>query len=160
MDEQVEHLYETPTPEVLKKFQNFLKRVDKKVILRQLPDLHDAAFEKINCLDCARCCKSYSPRFKMPDIKRISKVMGMKETEFIDAYLSMDSDGDYVANQKPCPFLDADNSCSIYEDRPTDCQRFPYTDEDVFFKRTAITMKNAEFCPAVHDVMNALLGKG
>ncbi|MEY3208342.1 MAG: hypothetical protein RL064_373, partial [Bacteroidota bacterium] len=113
MDQSVEHLYETPTPEVLKKFQNFLKRVDKKTMLRQLPDLHDAAFEKINCLDCARCCKSYSPRFKMPDIKRISKVMGMKETAFIDTYLTMDSDGDYVANEKPCPFLGNDNECSI-----------------------------------------------
>lgn len=159
MDETVEHLYESPTPEMLKKFQNFLKRVDKKTILRQLPDLHDAAFEKVNCLSCARCCKSYSPRFKMPDIKRISKVMGMKETAFIDTYLTMDSDGDYVANTKPCPFLGNDNACNIYEDRPTDCQRFPYTDEDVFFKRIPITMKNAEFCPAVHDVMIALLSK-
>ena len=160
MDESVEKLYETPAPEILKKFQNFLKRDDKKTMLRQLPDLHDAAFEKINCLDCARCCKSYSPRFKMPDIKRISKVVGMKETAFIDTYLTMDNDGDYVANEKPCPFLGSDNACSIYEDRPTDCQRFPYTDEDVFFKRIPITMKNAEFCPAVHDVMNKLLSKG
>ncbi|MFZ9589916.1 MAG: YkgJ family cysteine cluster protein, partial [Chitinophagaceae bacterium] len=76
MQANTEHLYDTPAPEQLKKFQNFLKRVDKRVILKQLPDLHEAAFEKIDCLDCARCCKNYSPRFKMPDIKRISKYMG------------------------------------------------------------------------------------
>ena len=34
------------------------------------------------------------------------------------------------------------------------------TDEDIFFKRNAITMKNAEFCPAVHDVIIGLLAKG
>ena len=157
MDPSIEQFYETPAPEVLKKFQNFLKRVDKRTILKQLPDLHDVAFEKINCLDCARCCKNYSPRFKMPDIKRISKAMGMKEVAFIEKYLSMDNEGDYVVRTKPCPFLDQDNTCSIYDYRPSDCERFPYIDEDVFFKRTAITLKNAEFCPAVHVAMETVL---
>jgi Fe-S-cluster containining protein len=157
MSLSIEQLYEVPAPETLKKFQNFLKRVDKRKILKQLPDLHEAAFEKVNCLDCARCCKNYSPRFKMPDIKRISKYLRIKETAFIDTYLSMDQEGDYVANTKPCPFLGKDNACIIYEHRPSDCQRFPYTDEDVFFKRATITMKNAEFCPIVHDVMHGLL---
>lgn len=95
----------------------------------------------------------------MPDIKRISKHLGMKETAFMDTYLSMDKEGDYVVKVKPCPFLGQDNACSIYDYRPSDCQRFPYTDEDVFFKRIPVTMKNAEFCPAVHSVMNGLLGK-
>ena len=157
MSLSIEQLFDTPSSETLKKFQNFLKRVDKRKILKQLPSLHDSAFEKVNCLDCARCCKNYSPRFKMPDIKRISKYLRMKETVFIDTYLSMDEEGDYVVNTKPCPFLEADNFCSIYEHRPSDCQRFPYTNEDVFFKRVAITMKNAEFCPIVHDVMHGLL---
>ncbi len=157
MSLSIEQLFDTPSSETLKKFQNFLKRVDKRKILKQLPSLHDSAFEKVNCLDCARCCKNYSPRFKMPDIKRISKYLRMKETVFIDTYLSMDEEGDYVVNTKPCPFLGTDNICSIYEHRPSDCQRFPYTNEDVFFKRVAITMKNAEFCPIVHDVMHGLL---
>ena len=157
MSLSIEQLFDTPSSETLKKFQNFLKRVDKRKILKQLPSLHDSAFEKVNCLDCARCCKNYSPRFKMPDIKRISKYLRIKETVFIDTYLSMDEEGDYVVNTKPCPFLSADNFCSIYEHRPSDCQRFPYTNEDVFFKRVAITMKNAEFCPIVHDVMHGLL---
>ena len=157
MSLSIEQLFDTPSSETLKKFQNFLKRVDKRKILKQLPSLHDSAFEKVNCLDCARCCKNYSPRFKMPDIKRISKYLRMKETVFIDTYLSMDEEGDYVVNTKPCPFLGVDNFCSIYEHRPSDCQRFPYTNEDVFFKRVAITMKNAEFCPIVQDVMHGLL---
>lgn len=157
MSLSIEQLYDAPASETLKKFQNFLKRVDKRKILKQLPLLHDAAFQKVNCLDCARCCKNYSPRFKMPDIKRISKYLRIKETVFIDTYLYMDQEGDYVLKTKPCPFLGADNFCSIYEHRPSDCQRFPYTHEDVFFKRVAITMKNAEFCPIVHDVMHGLL---
>lgn len=142
-----------------KKYKQFLQKPDKKSLLKVLPDLHDEAFEKIDCLDCAACCKNYSPRFKGPDIKRISKHVGMRETEFIDKYLVMDNDGDYVANTKPCPFLGDDNFCSIYDKRPSDCERFPYTDEDVFFKRPAITLKNVTFCPAVFHVFERLIEK-
>jgi Fe-S-cluster containining protein len=83
----------------------------------------------------------------------------MKEGVFIESYLKLDEDGDYVVKTKPCPFLGADNFCSIYEQRPSDCVRFPYTDEDVFFKRPALTLKNSSFCPIVFYVMEGLLKK-
>ena len=69
----------------------------------------------------------------------------------------MDEDGDFVVTTAPCPFLGADNFCSIYEHRPTDCRRFPYTDEDVLLKRPLITEKNASFCPAVYFVLEKLV---
>ena len=140
-----------------KQYKQFLQRADKNKVLKVLPDLHEEAFEKIDCLTCANCCKNYSPRFKTPDIKRISKILRLKESVFIDTYLDLDTDGDYVTKTKPCPFLGTDNYCSIYEDRPSDCKRFPYTDEDVLIKRPAITLKNSSFCPAVHYVLERLL---
>lgn len=149
--------WEKRSDEHQKQYKYLLDKGDKKKLLKQLPDLHEAAFEKIDCLQCASCCKNCSPRFKMPDIKRISKPMRMKETEFIDTYLTMDKEGDYVTKTSPCPFLGEDNFCSIYEDRPSDCHRFPYTDEDVLFKRPLITMKNSTFCPAVFYVLEALI---
>ena len=66
----------------------------------------------------------------------------MKEGDFILKYLKVDDEGDYVANTLPCPFLAPDNLCSIYEERPSDCQRFPYTDEDIIIKRQPLTLKN------------------
>jgi Fe-S-cluster containining protein len=149
--------WEKRSAEHQKQYRHFLQKADKNKVLRQLPDLHEAAFERIDCLTCANCCKNYSPRFKTPDIKRISKYLRLKESVFIDTYLSLDEDGDYVAKTKPCPFLGSDNVCSIYEQRPSDCQRFPYTDEDVLIKRPAITLKNATFCPAVHYVLEQLI---
>jgi Fe-S-cluster containining protein len=119
--------------------------------------LHEEAFSKVDCLQCAACCKNYSPRFKTPDIKRISKHLRMKESVFIDTYLRLDDEGDYVTKSAPCPFLGADNYCSIYEERPSDCARFPYTDEDVLLKRPNLTLKNSSFCPAVYHVMEKLL---
>lgn len=149
--------WEKKSAEHQKNYQQYLKKANKNKVLKVLPDLHEAAFEKVNCLECANCCKNYSPRFKMPDIKRISKVLGMKETAFIDQYLQMDNEGDYVVKSTPCPFLGADNFCSIYEDRPSDCARFPYTDEDVLLKRPLITIKNSSFCPAVYYVLENLM---
>ena len=126
-------------------------------VLKQLPDLHEEAFNKIDCLKCAACCKNYSPRFKTPDIKRISKYLKMKEGDFIETYLTVDEDGDYVANSKPCPFLGADNYCGIYDQRPSDCHRFPYTDEDVILKRPLLTLKNSAFCPITYYVLEKLI---
>ena len=138
-------------------YKQLLQRADKNKVLKQLPDFHEEAFSKINCLHCANCCKGYSPRFKTPDIKRISKVVGMKEGDFIEKYLDLDKEGDYVTKSSPCPFLDADNYCGIYDHRPSDCARFPYTDEDVILKRPLITLKNSTFCPAVYYVLEKLL---
>lgn len=140
-----------------KKYANFLKRADKNKVLKKLPVLHEEAFRKIDCLKCANCCRNFSPRYKTPDIKRIAKHLKMKEGAFIDTYLRLDEDGDYVNKSSPCPFLGEDNYCNIYENRPSDCHRFPYTDEDVFIKRPAITLKNSSFCPIVYYVLEKLV---
>lgn len=141
-----------------KLYKQYLQRANKNVVLKQLPALHEEAFEKVDCLSCANCCKNYSPRFKTPDVKRIAKYMGMRESVFIDTYLKVDEEGDFVVKSSPCPFLDQnDNTCSIYDERPSDCRRFPYTDEDVIIKRQNLTLKNASFCPITYYVLEKLL---
>jgi len=140
-----------------KLYKQFLVKAPLNQVLKHQSELHEEAFDKIDCLQCARCCKGYSPRFKTPDIKRISRLLGLKESIFIQRYLRVDEDGDYVANSQPCPFLGSDNFCGIYEDRPSDCRRFPYTDEDVLVKRPALTLKNSSFCPITYYVLERLM---
>jgi uncharacterized protein len=149
--------WEKKSGERKKLYKQFLDRADKNQVLKVLPDFHEEAFEKIDCLKCANCCKNYSPRFKTPDIKRIAKHLRLKEGQFIETYLKIDSDGDYVLKSVPCPFLGDDNLCSIYDQRPSDCHRFPYTDEDVILKRPAITQKNLTFCPITYYVVERLM---
>jgi uncharacterized protein len=140
-----------------KLYKAFLQRANKNDTLKLLPQLHEEAFEQIECLTCAACCKNYSPRFKATDVKRVAKLLKMKEGQFIETYLTLDADNDFVTNTKPCPFLGDDNFCSIYEHRPSDCARFPYTDEDIIIKRQQLTLKNASFCPAVYFVVERLM---
>ena len=159
MSSDILHNWQKKSKEKKKQYKSFLERADKNKVLKQLPELHEEAFEKVNCLQCAACCKNYSPRFKTPDVKRISKRLGMKESVFIETYLRVDEEGDFVVKTSPCPFLGADNFCSIYEDRPSDCARFPYTDEDVIIKRQKLTLTNASFCPITYYVLDKLMEK-
>ena len=160
MPEDILNNWEKKSAERQKLYKQFLQKADKNKTLKQLLDLHEEAFSKIDCLQCANCCKNFSPRFKTPDIKRISKHLKMRESEFIDKYLLVDEDGDFVAKTKPCPFLGDDNYCSIYDQRPSDCHRFPYTDEDVFIKRQQLTLKNSTVCPITYYVLEKLMEEG
>jgi uncharacterized protein len=153
----IPHNWELLSKEHQKAYKRQLEKGNKNKMLRALPDLHEEVFSQINCLDCARCCKNHSPRFKQPDIKRIAKVLHIKEGDLVDRYLKLDKEGDYVTQTSPCPFLADDNACNIYEDRPSDCRRYPYTDEDVLIKRIQLTLKNTAVCPATFLVMERLL---
>ena len=159
MDSDLFKNWEKRSGQRQKVYKQFLQKADKNAVLRQLPALHEEAFEKIDCRQCANCCRNYSPRFKTPDIKRISRHLKLRESEFIQKYLVVDEDGDFVTASKPCPFLAADNFCSIYDQRPSDCHRFPYTDEDVLVKRQQLTLKNSSFCPAVYFVLERLVAE-
>ncbi|HEY6901222.1 MAG TPA: YkgJ family cysteine cluster protein [Puia sp.] len=155
------HNWEKKSKDRQKEYRRFLEKAGKastrNEVLDRLPELHEEAFERVDCLTCANCCKNYSPRFKTPDIKRIARHLRLKESDFIETYLRLDDDGDYVTKSSPCPFLGADNYCSIYEVRPSDCERFPYTDEDVLVRRPALTQKNSTFCPIVYFVLERLI---
>ena len=137
----------------------FLTKLEKQKptgIDKKIGKWQKEVWKEVDCLSCANCCKNYSPRFKTPDIKRISKHLRMREGAFIDQYLRLDEEGDYVVKSSPCAFLQQDNTCRIYDERPSDCARFPYTNEDVLLKRPALTLKNVSFCPVTYYVMERL----
>ena len=157
MKEDILKNWEKKSAERQKEYKKFLNRANKNRVLKQLPDLNEEAFAKIDCLQCGNCCKSFSPRFTPPDIKRISKYLGMKDGDFRDKYLRVDEEGDNVLQKLPCSFLGADNYCSIYEVRPTDCARFPYMDDDFMLKRQPLALKNSSFCPITYYVLEKLI---
>jgi len=156
-----------PTPQELpslakdkaKENRQFFQRVRKKK-MRDLDvwvaDIHDEVFEHMDCLSCANCCKTISPVFTDRDIARIAKHLRMKPADFVDQYLHIDEDQDYVLNVAPCPFLGADNYCSIYDVRPKACRAYPHTDQPGFRKKLALTLKNTEVCPAAFVIVERM----
>lgn len=118
--------------------------------------MHEEEFERTDCLDCANCCKTTGPLFTEKDIERIAKFFKIKQQKFIDTYLRIDEDRDYVLQSVPCTFLGADNYCSIYEVRPKACSEFPHTDRKKFQQISNLTMKNVAICPAAYNIVEEM----
>lgn len=135
-----------------KKLKEKLKKTKPKNLDETFHQLHEQTFEEIDCLDCANCCKTTSPIFLQTDIDRLAKVFRMKSSQFIDTYLRRDEDGDYVLTTAPCPFLNQDNTCLVYEDRPKACREYPHTDRKNILGILDLTLKNTLVCPAVFKI--------
>lgn len=142
-----------------KKYFDRLKKKTPKNLDYVMQDLHDAEFKKIECLDCANCCKTTGPLFTSADIERISKHLRQKPQQFIEQYLRIDEDKDYVLQTVPCAFLDSDNTCFIYDVRPKACREFPHTDRKKFQQITDITLKNIPICPAAYNIVEEMKKK-
>lgn len=140
-----------------KVYINTLSKLKKNksldVIMHQM---HDEVFEDIDCLTCANCCKTTSPIILERDIDRISKKLKLKSSDFIETYLRRDEDFDYVFKKAPCPFLGADNYCSIYEYRPKACSEYPLLNRKKQKPILNLHLKNAEICPAVFNALEKL----
>ncbi|WP_339666444.1 YkgJ family cysteine cluster protein [Maribacter arcticus] len=139
-----------------KKFFAKLKKKTPKNLDYIMQELHEAEFKRTDCLTCANCCKTTGPLFTNADVERISKSFRMKPQKFIDTYLRIDEENDFVLQQVPCTFLGADNYCSIYDVRPKACREFPHTDRKKFQQISNLTMKNVEICPAAFNIVEEM----
>jgi len=139
-----------------KKFFDKLKKRPPKNLDYVMQDLHDAEFSQTDCLTCANCCKTTGPLFTSSDIERIAKHLKMKQQQFVETYLRVDEDGDHVLQQLPCPFLDSENYCMIYDVRPKACREYPHTDRKKFHQITNITLKNIPICPATYRIVEEM----
>ncbi|SDQ50454.1 YkgJ family cysteine cluster protein [Flagellimonas zhangzhouensis] len=139
-----------------KKFFSKLKKKPPKNLDYVMQELHHEEFERTDCLECANCCKTTGPLFTNADVERIAKHFRMKPSQFIDTYLRVDEENDYVLQSVPCTFLGADNYCSIYEVRPKACREFPHTDRKKFQQISNLTLKNVAICPAAFNIVEAM----
>ena len=86
------------------------------------------AWEGIDCLSCANCCKTMTPTYKNADIKRIASYLKISTEEMKKKWLKRDRGTvKWLNKTTPCQFLDLKtNMCNVYEVRPTDCAGFPH----------------------------------
>lgn len=133
-----------------------LKRTKPKDLDQHVHQFHEEAFEHIDCLKCANCCKTTSPIFYQKDIERVAAALKMKPGPFIQKYLHMDEDGDFVLNVAPCPFLDSENYCLVYDARPAACREYPHTNRKRMHQILDLTMRNTMVCPAVLEIAEKL----
>lgn len=153
--EQFKILSKNKEPEN-RKFLRQLKRKDARKVDDHFHRLHEEVFGEIDCLQCANCCKTTSPIFYQNDIERVAKALRMKPGDFIEKYLRIDEDRDFVLKSSPCPFLAEGNYCSVYAVRPKACREYPHTDRKKMVQITDLTLKNTLVCPAVFEMVERL----
>ncbi|MFV1447921.1 YkgJ family cysteine cluster protein [Maribacter sp. HS] len=139
-----------------KKFFAKLRKKPPKDLDYTMQELHETEFERTDCLTCANCCKTTGPLFTNADVERISKSFRLKPQKFIETYLRVDEENDYVLQQVPCTFLGADNYCSIYDVRPKACREFPHTNRKKFQQISNLTLKNVSICPAAYNIVEEM----
>lgn len=139
-----------------KKFFSKLKKKTPKHLDMLMVELHENEFAKTDCLSCANCCKTTGPLFTDKDVERISKYVRQKPQQFIENFLRVDEENDYVLKSVPCTFLGHDNYCSIYEVRPKACREFPHTDRKKFLQISNLTLKNVAICPAAFNIVEEM----
>lgn len=138
---------------------SFIKKVKKKKpgnLDDVVHQLHDEAFSRFDCLDCANCCKTIGPRLNEKDIDRLAKHLKLKPGDFLDQYVVKDEDNDFVFKSHPCPFLLPDNYCMVYESRPKACREYPHTDRNRFIQIMDLSHRNCETCPVVFEIFDNL----
>jgi uncharacterized protein len=133
-----------------------LTAADARKLDERVHALHEAVFDEINCLDCANCCRTLGPRITDADVQRIAASLRIRPSVFVQNYLVVDEDGDYVFKSMPCPFLGSENYCSIYDVRPKACREYPHTDRRRVYQVLPLMLKNSAICPAVFEILERL----
>lgn len=152
----IKKIHKMPKDPLHKKVFQKIKTKKPKDLDAQFHKAHEEVFEDFDCLTCANCCKTTSPIWNDTDIQRVAKSLKLKVSDFLDQFLIKDSEGDWVFPSAPCPFLDYENHCQIYEDRPRACKEYPHTDRKNMMGILNLTAKNVAICPAVEKMMEKL----
>jgi len=130
-------------------FIRSLKMKAPRPVDKLAKELHEEAFQKIDCTNCANCCKTISPLVTEKDSRRIARHFNMGVDEFKTQYLEKDREGDWLIKGLPCPFLGEDDKCTIYDVRPKDCREYPHANKKGFARRSHGHTANTLVCPAV-----------
>jgi Fe-S-cluster containining protein len=147
-----------------RKFRRFLSKIEKnppRGINKLATEIEKEVWHTVDCLSCAKCCKTMTPTFSNADINRISAFLGQTPDEFKEKYLRRERGGDrdWLNRKEPCQFLDLKtNHCSIYEVRPSDCAGFPHLSKSLR-DFSHVHKQNLECCPASFKMVEKMMEK-
>jgi Fe-S-cluster containining protein len=79
----------------------------------------------------------------------------MSREDVKEKYIEESQQGNCFINTIPCHFL-ADNKCTIYENRFTECRDFPHLHKPGFKARLAGTLMHYGRCPIIYNVIEEM----
>jgi len=122
-------------------------------IVRRL-DAHVSS--KMDCRQCANCCRELAAALGREDVARLAQAEGITPEQLERKYLDKTDEPDRsLIRQKPCPFLEG-KLCRHYGIRPESCVEFPFLHKPDFTTRSMMALWNLPYCPIVHNVYELL----
>jgi len=121
--------------------------------------IHESAskfIEKIDCKQCANCCKKVFVGVTLSEIKNLSNLKGESTETFKDKYVDMEleDEGGYLKHS-PCQFLKG-SLCSIYANRPHSCSEYPHLLNPGMKYRFKRVLDEYSICPIVYHTVEEL----
>lgn len=136
-------------------FRSFLKGMDDQMVDKIVQSLHKEVSRQVDCTLCGNCCSSLKPNISSYDIKILAALDGISPEEYVSGYCQEDEFEGTFLKDTPCRYLEG-KRCGIYESRPGQCQRFPYTGEKGFIFRLWGISGFYGICPIVFNIMEML----
>lgn len=90
-----------------------------------------------------------------PDADRMAAHLQLDTLQFKEKFVEEGSSGMMIMNTIPCHFL-ADNKCTAYEARFTECRDFPHLHKENFKGRLFGTLIHYAMCPIIYNVVEEL----
>ena len=136
-------------------FARYLKTLDPELVEDIAERIAAEVTAETDCTSCAKCCRALTIAPDYRDLSNLAAHVGTTTAEFKKKYTRVDSEGDSVMRQRPCPFLKS-NRCSVYESRPKLCRKYPYLDERNFLGEINRVLRNVHVCPIVFNTYERL----
>ncbi len=108
---------------------------------------------KIDCTQCANCCKVFHVGLHEEEIKRLADIKHTEYKDFVQQYVSIEHPtGIHFLKLNPCIFL-SNNLCTIYEQRPQACIHFPHPASMDVKHNIRRVLKNYTVCPIIFNTI-------
>jgi Fe-S-cluster containining protein len=117
--------------------------------------------DQIDCRQCGECCRVGEVELKERDVEKLARFLRIGVQQFLDQYAREGEDGNVILRRTEagCVFL-AGNDCSVYEERPVTCERFPHLirGQGSIQSRMWQFVDRATYCPIVFNWMETVKG--
>ena len=136
-------------------FRIFLKNMDSRQVDIHVHQLNNTISPQIDCTQCGNCCKSLMINITTDEATALATHLDMDVPALTKKYIEKSNEGQLIMNTIPCHFL-KDTSCSIYQNRFTECREFPHLHKENFTSRLFGTLQYYAICPIIFNVVEAL----
>ena len=136
-------------------FRLFLKQQHSEDIDRIVHEINDLITPQIDCTQCGNCCKSLMINITSAETISLAAHLQMDIEAVKEKFVEISEQGKMIINTIPCHFLGG-TSCTIYENRFTECREFPHLHKKNFTTRLFGTLMYYAMCPIIFNVVETL----